>query len=77
MVDNLLASSCVTVWQATGIPDLGGSISRGIGCCTNVSIFWNLSGNQNHPGKFVTFDKMKRVVLMMEGLLWRTGRESL
>lgn len=73
MVDDLLASSCVTVWQATDIFDLGSGISCSLGGCTNVSVFWNLSGNQNHPGKFVTFYKMEHVVLIMEGLLWRTG----
>jgi hypothetical protein len=77
MVHNLLASSRVTVWQATGISDLGSGISRGLGGCTNVSIFWNLSGNQNHPGEFLISRKMEHIVLIMKGLLWRTGRESL
>lgn len=45
MVDDLLASSCATVWQATGVFDIFGCFSRGFGGCTDVSIFWDLSGN--------------------------------
>lgn len=45
MVDDFLASSCATVRQATGVSDFVGCLSCGPGSCTDVSIFWDLSGN--------------------------------
>jgi hypothetical protein len=77
MVDDLLASNCATVWQATGILNLISRLGCSHGSCTDVPIFRDLSGNQNHPGTSITFDKIRYVVLIMEGVLWRTGRESL
>lgn len=50
MVDSLLASSCVAIRKAPNLPDFCSCIGCSHGGCTNVSFFWNISGNQNPPG---------------------------